>query len=337
MWRAVWVVTAVLASGVAFAQDAIGIGGSGLWKAAGDYGDRTGSARAPASVQAALAWLATQGDPEDGWGTIDATSLATLACLATGDYDRVGEAREVAFFGLRSLTQVHQARGDGRFADDDASHALATLVVTDAYALSGRFVVKKPSRKGVEALVAILRELPERDASGDDARSHPLMLAGLGLQALHAAQHANLHRDVDAVTDTIAWIDATLETGVDAPRAAVAAALLGVILHDRTRERVADSALVLEKRGGLEVEGDALWAMHAASVLRQLEPIDADAWTAWHDVLARSFESSQVGTGDDAGSWSSPADALDRVETTAAHAIALLAPMRYAAITRAER
>ncbi|MCA8920940.1 MAG: terpene cyclase/mutase family protein [Planctomycetes bacterium] len=168
--------------------DAYGVGGG----AAGSYAQRFGKGSlareggSPATehaVTAALGWLKRHQSPNgswdsDGWsancsqGTCDGagtnagdarldvgvTSLALLAFLGNGHSHRFGPFKRTVNQGLRWLKQQQRADGsvgfDPSHGESTYHHALATLVLCEAYAITRDFTLKRYAEKAVEFCLA---------------------------------------------------------------------------------------------------------------------------------------------------------------------------------------
>jgi hypothetical protein len=190
--------------------------------AAGAYGQRWGkgdvvreggSAATESAVRKNLVWLRRHQSSDgrwdaDGWtanctGTescgdlgvvvdtsndVGLTSLSLLAFLGTGHSHRFGVYKRSVRLGLRWLKR--QQGPDGSFGDrQSVSHALATLALCEAYAVSRDFTLKRYTQKATALCVAWTLDLNVWTSESD--RRSALELAWLIL-ALQAAKTAGL-------------------------------------------------------------------------------------------------------------------------------------------------
>lgn len=186
------------------------------------------------AVHAALDWLARhqeedgswsggtfpkrcEGDacehPGDGTHVVGLTALATLAFLGSGEPAESGQYRDTVDRALAFLMKGQGVEGDlvrrtnRQWAYD---HMLATLAVTEAYALSGHEPFKQAAQRGV----AFIHQMQNPYLgwrygirNGDNDTS----VTCWALHALHVAQLAGLEVDEDTFKGGRAWIDKMLE------------------------------------------------------------------------------------------------------------------------------
>jgi hypothetical protein len=152
------------------------------------------------------------GSPEFDVGV---SSLALLAFLGAGQTPRRGEHAAVVGRGLRFLADVQRA--DGNFGNPALSrhtydHALATLAMVEAYALSGGDrIFRKPAEAGLKHLSRI------RNPGGAwrYAEFHPDMalapndvsVTGWAIMALTSARDCGLPFDAVALQDALLFLD----------------------------------------------------------------------------------------------------------------------------------
>jgi hypothetical protein len=166
--------------------DVFGPGGGGCTPYGHRYGkpDLAGKGGGPgtkAAVRAALRWLATHQSPDgrwdaDGWnrqcrqnacrgpdgrpGLGDArydegvTALALLAFHGHGQTHRIGRFKRTVRKGIRFLIRCQKPDGSVGFRTDHGesiySHALATMALCEAWAMTRDFTLKKPARMALD-------------------------------------------------------------------------------------------------------------------------------------------------------------------------------------------
>lgn len=196
-----------------------------------------------ASVEAALAWLAAHQDPAGYWSanafddqcgkldtntfctgrghpTVDVgvTALALLAFLGAGHTDSVGRHAPTVKAGLRWLKNNQDPR-TGNFADASISehtydHALATLAMVEAYAMSSR--KKTLFRGSAQAGVDYLLELRNPgaawrygDMNSDEMQLHAndVSVTGWAIMVLTMAKEVRLRTDPVALEDALLFIE----------------------------------------------------------------------------------------------------------------------------------
>lgn len=218
-------------------QSILGVGGP----PGGKYGQRFrgnggpggGKRRSDPRVDRALRWLADHQDDDGSWDSdgfmkhdppsdpcegpgsalhdVGVTSLALLAFLGDGNTMREGPYRDNVSRGVRWLRGI-QDPDNGRVPDPIGKHyiydhALATLALSEAYALSPVAPLRRPTQA---ALGFCMRSRAPYGAWRYDIPSvgaQDTSVTGWMIFALQAGSEAGLQVDEDALAGGLAWID----------------------------------------------------------------------------------------------------------------------------------
>jgi hypothetical protein len=189
------------------------------------------------SVRDALDWLARHQGEDGSWSCagfdaqcadapacdglgspefdVGVTSLALLAFLGAAETPKRGDYREHVRKGLRFLVDVQGA--DGNFGNPNLSrhtydHALATLAMIEAFALSGS---DRLYRRPAEAGLAYLYRIRQPGGAWRYASFHPDMtlaandvsVTGWAVMAMASARKAGLSVDETALEDALLFLD----------------------------------------------------------------------------------------------------------------------------------
>ena len=227
-------------------NDVIGAGGG----AAGTFGGRGGKLknRGKAAGEAyqrgvddALKWLWAHQHPDGYWDAdayddecgkigedgycigrgsprhdIGVTGLALLAFLGAGNTDKEGRYKDTVKSCLRYLLDVQDR--DGNFADPSVSlhtydHMIATLAVTEAYALTKKHQYKKSAQKAIDYMYSV-RVSPDRawrygDPGDPEMIAEPedTSVTGWAIMILTLAKEYGIDYDQAAMDNAMAFID----------------------------------------------------------------------------------------------------------------------------------
>jgi len=112
--------------------------------------------RPPDPTDKSLAWLAKAQHPDGHWDLSPGrTGLALIAFLSAGESHKRGKHKRTIRNGLRFLKQIQHP--DGFYAVKDQarnnlSHAIATLAMVEAYAITASPLFKQSAQQGIEAI-----------------------------------------------------------------------------------------------------------------------------------------------------------------------------------------
>jgi hypothetical protein len=227
-------------------EDAYGLGTTGTGAYGQRFGKKSlvkegGSPGTEAAVLAGLRWLHFHQDKPSGkWdiddyqknckgpgapcshmnsgagpaATFDAgvTGLALLAYLGHGQTHRVGKFKRTVRRGLKYLISVQDSK-TGRFGNTEGeswiyNHAIATMAVCEAYAMTLDNSLKGPAQKAVDYIVQARNpgygwkyEHEPKDGKNDTS------ITGWMVMALHAAKMGKLTVPQSCFDGAAAWVD----------------------------------------------------------------------------------------------------------------------------------
>jgi hypothetical protein len=288
------------------------------------------------------------GDPALHPGT---TALAVLAWAGAGETHRSGRHRDAVRAALRAL--VERQGPDGFIGDPHGpypvlNHTMATLALTELYALTGSPLVERPAQRAVDALV--------RRQRADGGFSEPgwgeggLSLATWAAMALKSARAGGLRIDPAPFTRLLAWLDARTVRGTGLARLAeeeVAGYPFGELRRLRTRaamtalirlhlvgdlrsEPMLRAARLLlddlpEYDDGLDYHG--VWLGSAAAF-----QIGGELWRAWNVAMKTAIIDHRRKSGCVRGSWDDGRGTLGRAANTAFGTLCLETYYRYSRV-----
>ena len=290
------------------------------------------------AVNAALGWFIRQqqragnwrlheGYPDAGLRSVrtdtGATALALLAFLGAGHAHREGRYRESVDRGLAWL--VAQQRDDGNLFDIDEfgrretyySHALATIALCEAAAITGDDRLKTAARAGIDFLLD--SQHPSRGGwkyrKQTELTNGDLSVTGWALMALHTARMAGIEVPDDAFARASLFLD-SVEVGNRyryMPEFPASAAMTAEGLlcrqwlgwpRDYPPLEQGISFLLDERQRPRWAEGRRnvyAW-YYSAQVLHN---IGGEPWETWYRTVREQIVSKQVKSGrnDVRGSW----------------------------------
>lgn len=326
-----------------------------------------GSAETEAAVESALDWLATQQSPEGVWAAASTgagrearvlgqdrggagahadaglTALALLAFLGAGETHLDGPRRPSVQHGLEYLLRIQRADGELAGSADLFArmycHGMATLAISEAYALTGDARL----RPALDAAVGYT--IRAQDPNGGGWRYRPgdsgdTSQFGWQLMSLKSAQLAGVPIPT-TVWDRARKFLRSVSSGSDAglasyrsgerpSRTMTAEALFCRVLLDDSQPAQAREALrfVAQEPPGVGPDNHYYWYY---GTLAQFQ-MQSDSWRIWNESLQRQLLARQHGAGPLRGSWDP--DAVwgthgGRVFSTALSALSLEVYYRY--------
>ncbi len=190
-----------------------------------------GNAGSEAAVQGALQWLVNHQFPDGGWSLnhkshpncngqcpdigqrencrFGATGLALLPLLGAGQTHRKGEYSQAIDDGIRFLIKRIDYQGErGRLVDQGNyySHALCTIAICEAYAMSHDKKLQKPAQALINEIVFA------QDPVGGGWRYHTkspgdISVTGWQLMALNSATMAYLKVPPTAIAAAVRFLE----------------------------------------------------------------------------------------------------------------------------------
>ncbi|MBK6942428.1 MAG: terpene cyclase/mutase family protein [Planctomycetes bacterium] len=295
------------------------------------------------------------------------TGLALLAFLGAGHTPTGGPYADVLSNGLKYLLD-HQDPASGCFGSSTRphdflyDHAIATMAVTEAYALTGAAELEQPVRNAVRFIESARNPESAWRYTVPPNSDNDVSITGWMLLALRGAQDVGISIDQDAIVDATAYIDSmtdekTWRTGYitkggysareagmaerwspERTEAMTAAAMLCRIVTGANPSK--SPAL----KGGAELvraqlpawdNADFYYWYYGSQVMFQLGERD---WQRWEAKLSAAIRSHQETSGCAAGSWDPSVDPWghqgSRVYATAILCLCVEAPYRSTRIFR---
>ncbi|MGE0710260.1 MAG: hypothetical protein AB7T09_19945 [Planctomycetota bacterium] len=349
-----------------------------------DRGDRElfrrngGSPDAAAALDKALTWLASTQSKDGRWDAcgwqktigmgaaqhardrgdarydVGLSALALLAFLADGETPARGRHKDAVAEGLAWLVAQQGPAGCIGFkhGEEVYNHALATLALVEAYALTGDAKLAKAAQAALDWCVKAQNPRLGWQYGVKTGRNDTSVTCWM-LQALLIGKEAGLEAPGDAVMGGRSWLErvtaANGEVGYMTPGGGssfmpqndgkydvlpvMSAASLAV------RLRLGDTAKELAKTLRLVSAEPPAWGngrkvsfyywYQGTLALRQ---VGGEAWDAWSEALERALIAHQEGKGTLAGSWPPDGEwclAGGRVYATAINALSLSVYTRY--------
>jgi hypothetical protein len=291
-----------------------------------------GTEASEAAVALGLKWLVAHQASEGNWSLHDlhcqghhcgepgtakvdaaATGLALMALLGAGNSSNRGPHASAVARGSRWLVEHQQSNGD--LAGDGPSqmygHALATIALCEAYALSGDEALRPPAMRALAFIVAA------QDPKTGGWRYHPrgggdTSVFGWQLMALKSGEMAGMQVPSETYRLAAKWLDA-VRTGPGGTRYGYRPG------RSATPPMTAEALLCRQYLGvarddpGLRAGGEYLNAnppgwknrnsyywYYATQVMFHLQ---GEPWTAWNARVRDLLVEAQAKDGVGAGSW----------------------------------
>lgn len=290
-----------------------------------------------AAVARALRWMALHQHTDGSWsldrfhraGDCDgrcqgrgsmgsdegATALVLQAMLGAGQTHRTGMYRNSVSHGLQYL--IAAQRRNGSLAADSSrnagmyAHALATIALADAYALTGDEMLRDPAQRAVNFLIAAQHHAGGwRYQPGDRG---DLSVTGWQLMALHSARAAGLRVETSALmrahdfldqvrTDRIGSTYAYLPDHRASPAMTAEGLLSRIYLGWKQSEPgLRRGVRELARRYPVNIHEPNIYYWYYATQL--FHHWGGREWREWNEAMADALVTTQVRTGHAAGSW----------------------------------
>jgi hypothetical protein len=290
-----------------------------------------------AAVEAALAWLASAQETDGSWNprrfgagqAVDdqqrqqagryadtgLTGLATLGYLAAGHTHLAGTHRAHVQRALEYLLSQQSSTGSlvgaAGYSDAMYCHGMATLAVSEAYAMTHDARLQRPL--GLALAFTLHMQDPGtggwRYASGQpgDMSQHGWQMMGLASarQAGFQIPAANLERAqrfIDSVTLGAQGGLACYQPYRPPTRAMTAEALFCRLMSNPPTPRAIEEAtqFLLQDLPGTSRQPNLYYWYYATLALYQVQ---GPAWDTWNEAMKRELLARQSHSGDLAGSW----------------------------------
>ncbi len=319
-----------------------------------------GSDETEAAVEAALDWLARHQSADGSWDSdgfgdncsctgpssvdsdVAVTGLATLCFLgANHTHMKNGPHQERIDRAIEWLLSQQSANGDFRQGESMYSHGIATIAISEAYAMTGDARLRQNVQDAVDFIAGARNE----SVGGwryDPGQVGDTSVLGWQVMALISAQRAGVEipQDVlDVASDWLELVDDRRRTGLFSyqpgrpPTVSMTAEgmfvlqLLGV---DRNDRRMRNAVNFIRRQPPRWSRGASTYYWYYGTLA--LFNYGGEDWDLWNESLKEAILSRQEQRGHDAGSWA-PDDRWSniggRVYQTAICALSLEVYYRY--------
>lgn len=243
------------------------------------------------------------------------TALVLQAMLGAGQTHRTGIYRDQVSHGLRYLTD-HQQR-DGALTDASTPqthmyvHALGTIALADAYALTGDETLREPAQLAVDWLAEA--QHPAGGWRYVPGTRGDLSVTGWQLMALHSARAAGLRVEVSTLQQASSFLDRVQTdrigsqyaymSGRRASHPMTAEGLLSRIYLGWKRDEpgLAVGVRQLARRHPVDIHQANIYYWYYATQL--LHHWGGREWRNWNRQISDVLVVTQVRHGHEAGSW----------------------------------
>ncbi len=318
-------------------NDFVGRSSAAKGKALGEQGGNEASERA---VKLGLKWLASHQQPDGSWSfkhgddapgsladcTTGATGLALLAFLGAGHTPRIGrgqsEYRQSVQRGLTFLVSKIKYSNDGGdlrgkvVANEGMyAHAIATLALCEAFAMTRDGKLKGPAQRAVDFIVSA------QDKTGGGWRYEPrtrgdTTVTGWQIMALKSAKAGELKVPDETVKKAMLFLDGVQTAGGAKylyepggnPASTPSITAIGLLcrMYLGWTPDVAALEQGVDYLSDLGPSPDNIYYNYYATQV--LHHWGGPPWTSWNAVLRDKLVATQIQTGDAAGSWNPTGD-----------------------------
>lgn len=295
-----------------------------------------GTSATEAAVARALRWISQHQNPNGsfslhafhqtpqchgqcdgaGGGVSDhaATALALLPMLGAGQTHRQGEYTSVVQAALQWLLEHQKSDGDLRGSGDIGrmyAHGLATIVLCEAYALTGDSELREPAQQAIRFIVQA-----QHSAGGwrySPGEAGDTSMVGWQLMALNSGRMAGLAVPSDTLYKAGRFLnsvqtDSTGATYGYLPGSGASAAMTAEALlcrqylgwqrnHPGLREGI---RFLLDRHPPDSQQTNIYYWYYGTQVFHHF---GGKQWTSWNDRMRRILVDTQVRKGHAAGSW----------------------------------
>jgi hypothetical protein len=299
-------------------------------------GQQGGSEASERAVKLGLQWLAERQEADGGWnfkhgddspGSLAecrtaATGLALLAFLGAGHTQRVGsgEYRTQVGRGLQFLTGKIKYGADGgdlrgKVTGNEGmyAHAIATLALCEAFAMSRDSKLKNPAQRAIDFIVSA------QEKTGGGWRYKPgepgdTTVTGWQLMALKSAKAGQLKVPDETVKKAAAFLDSVLADGGAQYRylpgggSTPGVTAIGVLCRMYLGWTPENPALEKGVTTLDELGPDPNNLYYNYYATQALHHWGGKPWSKWNTVMRERLVKSQVQEGKGAGSWNPTGD-----------------------------
>ncbi|MFM2093798.1 MAG: hypothetical protein RIS70_922 [Planctomycetota bacterium] len=308
-----------------------------------------------AAVARALQWLSKEQVGDGHWESRDKswnvaeTALALLPFLGAGQTPAAGRYQDTVSKGLRWLIAQQKPDGDLRGSGGDQpgmyGHGIATIVLCDAYGLTGDELLRKPAQKAIDFIV----RAQSKDGGWRYQPRQPgdTSVVGWQLMALQSARMSGLQVPDETMELASHYLDRASSQGgalyayqpgnAPTPTMTAEGLLCRMYLGWRKNEPGLErgTSWLMKEHLPKPSQRNVYYWYYATQVFHHFGDTP---WVVWNEQMRDVLVSSQVEAGRNAGSWDPDHDPWGRtggrIFQTALSACTLEVYYRHAPIYR---
>ncbi|HJS06030.1 MAG TPA: prenyltransferase/squalene oxidase repeat-containing protein [Pirellulales bacterium] len=265
------------------------------------------------------------GGEGDGESDVGATALALLPFLGAGQTHTRGIYKETVERGLMWLLEEQESNGDLRGDGQGRmyAHGIASIVLCEAYALSGDETLRAPAQRAIDFIVRAQHKSSGRNSGGwryEPRQAGDTSVVGWQLMALRSGRMGGLHVPSGTFTQAGKFLDHVQHGRYGG-------------LYSYQRGRTPDAAMIAEgllcrqylgwpaRHRGLHEGVNHLLAEHLPSKddpniyywyygTQVMHHLGGEAWERWNNATREALVEMQERDGHEAGSWSPEGGAI---------------------------
>jgi Ca-activated chloride channel homolog len=305
--------------------------GIGLGAGSGSRGRITahGGGCTMGAVDLGLEWLRKHQSPDGSWETdTEATGAALLSFIGAGETHKTGKYRAFVRGALKYLKQNQAPSGaflgrDGK--TDLRAHAVATLAMSETFAMTGSPLFRRSS----EMAVLCLEKARQPSSAWGRGGACDLETTFWAVAALHSAKSAGLAVDEAGLKGALAFLDSVTDAATGAVcsakgrpathRAAVLARFARMLCGQKDAK-----GPDFTKWGEGRFDPLYGWAASVAAFRT-----GGEEWRAWNRQMKKEIIDRQVGKDANKGSWDPLGEGAGRRERVITTALSQLATQVY--------
>ncbi|NQT40739.1 MAG: hypothetical protein HQ581_24810 [Planctomycetes bacterium] len=242
-----------------------------------------------------------------------ATGLALLAFLGAGQTHQEGQFQRTIDEGLKYLLDQFKSGPHGANlcgeGDRMVWHGIATLALCEAYAMTRDPALENSAQRALDFIAAV----QDKRSGGWPARlgGKPSPVASAcQILAMKSGHMGYLKVNPKTVRRAARYFDAELSND----RTEMVAGLLArMLIGGETSEPAMRRAVRrIVKRGPVENDVVHNYFAHQVIHYKRLRESDKSQWIPWYSAMREQLVDSQIGDGDERGSWWNPRDVRAR-------------------------
>jgi outer membrane biosynthesis protein TonB len=254
----------------------------------------------------------------DGESDVGATALALLPFLGAGQTHTRGIYKDTVERGLAWLLEEQDSDGDlrGKGQGRMYAHGIASIVLCEAYALSGDETLRAPAQRAVDFIVRAQHKSSGRNTGGwryEPRQAGDTSVVGWQLMALRSGRMGGLHVPSGTFTQAGKFLDHVQHGRYGG-------------LYSYQRGRTPDAAMIAEgllcrqylgwpaRHRGLREGVNHLLAEHLPNKddpniyywyygTQVMHHLGGEAWDRWNNATREALVELQEREGHEAGSW----------------------------------